>query len=70
MGWTPTLIALGSALALALLFGWRGARPPNLARGPRLIPYRFLMLLAGVGVILLLIHIKELAGLGRPNSGP
>ena len=70
MGWTPTLIALAGALTLALLFGWLGARPPNLIRGPRLIPYRFLMLLAGVGVILLLIHIKELAGLGRPNTGP
>ena len=70
MGWTPTLIALAGALALALLCGWLGARPPNLARGPRLIPYRFLMLLAGLGVILLLIHVKELAGLGRPNSGP
>ena len=70
MGWTPTLIALASALALALLFGWLGARPPRPHRGPRLIPYRFLMLLAGVGVVLLLVHVKELAGLGRPNGGP
>jgi len=65
MDWTTTLVALALTLALGILFGWLGARPPNLARGPRLIPYRFLMLLAGVGVMLLLIHIKELAGLAR-----
>jgi hypothetical protein len=65
--WPTTLIALAIALALTVLFGWLGARPPNFAKGPRLIPYRFLMLLAGAAVLILLIHIKTLAGnsLGR-----
>ena len=65
MDWTPTLVALAITISLGVLFGWLGARPPNLAKGPRLIPYRFLMLMAGAGVILLLIHVKELAGLGQ-----
>jgi hypothetical protein len=65
MGWTPTLAALAALIALALFCGWRGARPPDLVRGPRLIPYRFLMLLAGAAVVLLLIHVKTLAGLGQ-----
>jgi hypothetical protein len=63
MPWSATLIALAIALALTVLFGWLGARPPNLVKGPRLIPYRFLMLVAGAGVVMLLIHVKELAGL-------
>lgn len=65
MDWTPTLVALATTISLGALFGWLGARPPNPARGPRLIPYRFLMLLAGAGAVLLMIHVKELAGLGR-----
>jgi hypothetical protein len=68
MDWTWTLVALAITVAVAALCGWMGARPPNLARGPRLIPYRFLMLLAGFGVILLLIHMKELAGLGQARN--
>jgi hypothetical protein len=68
MGWTPTLAALAACFAVALICGWRGARPPDLARGPRLIPYRFLMLLAGAAVVLLLIHIRTLAGLGSDQA--
>jgi hypothetical protein len=68
MDWTPTLIALGLCFTLAVLFGWLGARPPNPARGPRLIPYRFLMLLAGAAVLLLLIHVRSLAGLGQDRN--
>jgi hypothetical protein len=60
--WTTTLIALAIALALTVLFGWLGARPPNFAKGPRLIPYRFLMLLSGAAVLVLLIHVKTLMG--------
>ena len=65
MGWIPTIAALAISLGLAVLFGWAGARPPNLIKGPRLIPYRFLMLLAGVAVVLLMVHMKALAGLGQ-----
>jgi len=65
MEWPPTLVALATTVSLCALFGWLGARPPNPAKGPRLIPYRFLMLLTGAGIVLLLIHVKELAGLGR-----
>jgi hypothetical protein len=68
MDWTLTLIALALAASLGVLCGWLGARPPNPARGPRLIPYRFLMLLAGAGVLLLLIHVRELAGLNPGHN--
>ena len=52
---------VGAAL-LGVLFGWMGARPPDLHRGPRLLPYRFLMLLCAAAVLLLLVHIVNLAG--------
>jgi hypothetical protein len=63
MGWTPTLLALAVAVGVAVFCGWRGARPPNPHRGPRLAPYRFLMLLAAASAVLMLIHVRSLAGL-------
>ncbi len=46
-----TLTLAGGFVAMAVFAGWRGARPPNPHRGPRLVPWRFLMLLAAVGVL-------------------
>jgi hypothetical protein len=42
---------MGLCVGLAILFGWLGARPLNLTRGPRLAPYRLLMLLSGAGAV-------------------
>ena len=62
--WTlpVTLASAAVGLGLAVLFGWRGARPPDLARGPRLLPYRFLMLLAAAWVLLMVVHLANLVG--------
>jgi hypothetical protein len=49
--------------AFAVFAGWRGARPPDPRRGPRLIPWRFLMALAALGVLVLLVHLVNLLGL-------
>jgi hypothetical protein len=57
-----TLAALAVALGLTAAFGWLGARPPDLQRGPRLAPYRFLMLLAAAVCLVLLVHLVNLAG--------
>lgn len=57
-----TLI-VGGALALFGLFaGWRGARAPDPHRGPRMMPWRFLMLLAAAGALLMLVHVINLLG--------
>jgi hypothetical protein len=61
MGPAPTAILAGAALALTLLFGWLGARPPDPLRGPRLVPWRFLMLLAFLGLVTALVHLASLA---------
>ena len=64
---TVTLSLLAVSLGLTLLFGWLGARPPDLRRGPRLAPYRFLMLLGAAACLLLLVHLVNLAGV---ETGP
>ena len=57
-----TLASALVGLALVVLCGWRGARPPDLVRGPRLVPWRFLMVLAAAWVLLMLVHLANLAG--------
>lgn len=65
---TLTLAVTAVFAALTLLFGWLGARPPNPHRGPRMVPWRFLMLLGVCGVLLGLVHVVNLLGVttGRP----
>ena len=62
MDMTLTLSLIGAALALAIFAGWRGARPWDLRRGVRMIPWRLIMLLAGTGIFILLIHLGTLLG--------
>ena len=57
-----TIALAASLIGLALLAGWRGARPPDLARGPRLAPWRFLMVLAALGAFVMLVHLVNLLG--------
>jgi len=66
MEWTPTLALAGAALAIALFSGWRGAQPSNPKRGVRLVPWRLVMLLAAALLVLLIIHMVNLAGI-KPN---
>lgn len=62
MDLAATLIALAAAAALAAFAGWRGARPPNLQRGPRMIPWRVIMVAAAVAGLLMLVHLVNLSG--------
>ncbi len=63
MDWPATLILGAIAIGLTAACGWAGARPPDLRRGPRMIPYRFLMLLGATATMLLLVHAANLLGL-------
>jgi hypothetical protein len=62
-----TLAAFLACLAVAAVCGWRGARPPDLRRGPRLFPYRLVMTFAGAGALVFLVHLVNLAGLTTGN---
>ncbi len=57
-----TLILAGGFLAMALFCGWRGARPSNPAKGPRLAPWTLLMMLSAAALLLMLVHLANLLG--------
>lgn len=58
-----TLAGMVGLILIATLCGWMGARPISPVKGPRLIPWRFLMILAGAVAWLLGRHALSLAGL-------
>jgi hypothetical protein len=62
MGLTLTLILAATAATLAVLCGWRGARRPDPNRGPRLVPWRMLMVLAATATLLMVVHVVNLLG--------
>ena len=57
-----TLGAILAGAALAAFAGWRGARPSQPHRGPRLVPWRFIMVLAAAFVMLAMVHLVNLFG--------
>ena len=66
MSWTVTLILAAATLAIAVGCGWRSAQAPDLQRGPRLFPYRLVMVLAAALLFFLVVHMAALAGLAPP----
>lgn len=65
-----TTLALGASFAvLAAFAGWRGARPPNPMKGPRLIPWRPIMVFAAAAAVLLLVQAERTVGFG-PGPPP
>ena len=59
----PVTIALTLLFAgFAAFCGWRGARPPEPMKGPRMVPWRLLMLLSAAGCLLMLTHLVNLLG--------
>lgn len=62
MGLTLTLSLAAAALALSVFAGWRGARPPDPLRGPRLAPWRMIMMLSACAALVLVVHVVNLLG--------
>ncbi len=63
-----TLILLAVCLAVTVFAGWRGQRPPDLLKGVRMAPWRFLMLLFGAISFLLAVHLAALFGITHPGG--
>jgi hypothetical protein len=62
MSLPTTLAVLGVLLTIALFSGWRGARPWDPRRGPRLIPWRPIMVAAATGALIFAAHLVNLLG--------
>lgn len=63
-----TVIALIVLLPLAVFCGWRGARPADILKGPRMVPWRPLMMVCAVAIMLLLVHLLNLLGVQTGNQ--
>ncbi|THD64751.1 hypothetical protein [Phenylobacterium sp.] len=57
----PLGLAAGLFL-LALFAGWRGSRPPNPHKEPRLVPWRFIMLASAACLFFILAYIGQQTG--------
>jgi len=57
-----TLALTAVALAITVFAGWRGARPWDPSRKVRMAPWRFIMVIGGAVVMVLLIHVGALLG--------
>lgn len=69
MSLNVTLALAATFLTLGLFAGWRGARAPNPHAGPRMIPWRLIMLLSAAAVMLMLAHLLNLAGVTTGRRG-
>lgn len=57
-----TLALCAALIAIAVFAGWRGSKPSNPIKGPRLAPWRFIMVTASALALFLLVHIVNLLG--------
>ena len=67
MDLTATLSTLAAAVGLTVFAGWRGSRPPDLTRGPRMVPWRFVMVLSSAVALFMILHLMTLAGYEPPQ---
>lgn len=63
-----TLAIIGLCIGLGVFFAWRGAQPPNVLKGPRLVPYNFLMLVCIAIGLMMLVHLANIHGIVTGNQ--
>lgn len=62
MSWILTLALAAGCLAVLLFCAWRDTRPPDLVKGPRMAPYRPIMLAMVVLLVMLVVHMVNMLG--------
>lgn len=60
---TATLIGLACCSALFFVGRWRAGQPARPERGPRLIPWTLVAIMAAAVGVILIAHLAELGGL-------
>ncbi len=65
-----TLAGLVATAGLAVFAGWRGARPPDFRKGPRMVPWRPLMAAFATAFLILLVHLVNLLGITTGQTRP
>lgn len=63
LGLLLTVILLAASAALTFFFGWMGMRPMDPRKGPRMVPWRFLMMISFTASLLLIVHLLTVLGL-------
>jgi hypothetical protein len=65
-----TLSILAASVAIFAFGSWKAAQPADPLK-PRMIPWRPLIIVAGVAALLMLVHLVNLAGVdtGSQNMG-
>ena len=61
-GFALTLALLGAGLGVLALAAWRHGRPPEPAKGPRMIPWIMILLVAATWSLVMLVHLANLLG--------
>ena len=59
MGYQIAAAVAAGLVALAVFAGWRGSRPPNPHKGPRLMPWRMIMMLSAA--VALIVAVETVA---------
>ncbi len=68
--WIVPLLVLAGLLGLAVYANWKAGQPWDDLR-PRLVPWRLVLILSGFAIILVLVHLANLAGLETgPDKSP
>ena len=67
---TLTVILLVGAGLLTVLFGYLGQLPMDPRKGPRMMPWRFLMMMMFTVCIVLIVHLLNLAGIETGKNQP
>jgi hypothetical protein len=57
---TISLILLAPAIVLAVLFGWLGTRSHDHLKGPRMINWQVMMMIAAGASLALAVHVVAL----------
>ncbi len=68
-GMILTLASACVGAGAVVLAAWRHGRPPDPLRGPRLIPWVWVMLIGATWVLVMLVHALNLLGIHTGRTG-